>query len=285
MIQDLLAAKLREYDPSDVLEQENVLQEVMQHFILGSLSRTGLFTKAVFHGGSCLRIFHRTRRFSEDLDFMLKAPDEQFQWASVLATVLEDHALEGIHFEVTDRSSQETAVRKAFLKTDSIGTTLDVDLPFNRHVRKKLRIKLEVDTRPPAGSTFETRYLTFPATAAITTQTLASGFATKLHALLCRSYTKGRDWYDFIWYVGKRVIPSLPLFECAIAQQGPWAGTNQTVTEAWLVAAVRSRISTTDWETAARDVRRFLPAEEQNGLALWGKELFLQQVDQLEACF
>jgi len=43
----------------------------------------------------------------------------------------------------------------------------------------------------------------------------------KLAALLARRYTKGRDWYDFVWYINKKIHPDLALLRNALEQQGP----------------------------------------------------------------
>lgn len=281
MIERTLRERIDDYGPANSIEQENVLQELIQHFVLAALARARFFSRAAFHGGTCLRILYGTTRYSEDLDFMLKEPDAGFRWTPYLENVLRDCGAEGIHFEVQDRSKADPAVRKVFLKTDSVGQTMTVGLPFERRSGKKIRIKLEIDTNPPAGSILETQYITFPVTAAITTHTLESSFACKFHALLCREYTKGRDWYDLLWYVSKKVVPELPLLGNALDQQGPWAGKNVPVTTDWLVKAMRCRIEEIDWEAARVDVSRFVPAREQEGIALWGPDLFLNRLELL----
>jgi predicted nucleotidyltransferase component of viral defense system len=281
MIGEMLSERIRDYAPANTIEQENVLQELMQHFVLASLSRAGFFSFGGFHGGTCLRILFGTRRFSEDLDFLLKNPDPDFRWKPYLDRIRSDLQAEDIHFDVQDKTTAARAVQKAFLKTNSIGQILSLDLPFSRHQTRKIRIKLEVDTRPPLGSLFETRYITFPVTAAITVQTLESGFATKSHALLCREYTKGRDWYDLLWYISKKIIPDLELLGNALAQQGPWAGKKMHVTADWYVEALRERIREIDWEAARSDVARFIPSSEQDGISLWKPDLFLYHLDRL----
>ncbi|MBN2553073.1 MAG: nucleotidyl transferase AbiEii/AbiGii toxin family protein [Spirochaetales bacterium] len=80
-----------------------------------------MFSEAVFHGGTCLRIIYGTNRFSEDLDFLLKQPDPGFRWDAYLHGIKEDSAREGIDFEIQDRSKSEGAVKKTFLKNDSLG--------------------------------------------------------------------------------------------------------------------------------------------------------------------
>ena len=282
MLDRVLIARLHDYAPANPIEQENVLQELMQHYVLSSLSRAGLFSEAMFHGGTCLRIVCGMNRFSEDLDFLLKRPNPNFRWHGYLESVRKDCAQEGIPFEVQDKSHAGTAVQKAFLKTESIGKILALDLPFERYQARKIRIKLEIDTNPPAGSTFTTNYITFPVTAPLTTQSLESGFALKLHALLCRSYVKGRDWYDFVWYVARKTRPDLDLLCHAMQQQGPWAGQKITVTMRWVQDHMEAAIGRIDWAATRADVQRFLPLREQEGLRAWSADFFLHHLARMD---
>ena len=130
--------------------------------MLASLARAGLFADAIFHGGTCLRIVNQISRFSENLDFLLKRPDPTFRWQGYLEAVQKDCVQEGIAFEVQNKSEAASAVRKAFLTTDSIGKLLTLELPFERYLAFKLRINLEIDTNPPAGSAFTTAISPFP---------------------------------------------------------------------------------------------------------------------------
>lgn len=258
-----------------------MLKETMQHYILASLSKHGLFSEAIFHGGTCLRIVNGIARFSEDLDFLLKTPDANFKWQKYLDHVQKDCKQEGIEFESVDRDSCKTAVRKAFLKTDSAGSLLTFRLPFGRHQKRKIRIKLEVDTNPPSGSSYETAYLMFPRPEPLTVQTLHSGFALKLHALLCRTYVKGRDWYDFLWYVARSIRPDVKLLENALFQQGPWAETSVHVTASWLSARLSEKIDSIDWNLARSDVQRFIFLSEQDALRNWENAMFKYHVKRL----
>ena len=283
MLSDVLQARIREYAPANAIEQENMLAELMQHYVLASLSRSGLFSTAMFHGGTCLRICHGMNRFSEDLDFLLKQADREFAWEPHLRRIAADSADEGLRIEIQDKNRAVGAVRKAFVKTDSIGSMVTLELPFERVSSRKIRIKLEIDVNPPPGSSFETSYLSFPTTAPITTQTLSSGFGTKTHALLCRRYVKGRDWYDFLWYAARRTIPDLALLGNALFQQGPWQGERFEVSSEWLLRVMRRKIESIDWKLARDDVRRFLPLSEQRGLDSWSADLFLHQVERMAA--
>jgi len=277
----LLSSRIREYGPANAIEQENVLREVIQQLVLASLSRAGFFKTGAFHGGTCLRILHGMSRFSEVLDFLLKTPDAEFSWDPYVQRVLDDARADGLDFVADQKSGAGVTVRKALLRLDAPGDDLIRELPFSRDPRKKIRIKLEADTNPPHGSRWISQYITYPMTAAITTQDLPSAFATKSHALLCRGYTKGRDWYDFIWFVSKRVLPRFDLLQNAIRQQGPWAGQNIKVGADWYVEAMKNRIDEIDWTAARQDVSRFIPDREQESLELWDSRLFEYHVNRL----
>lgn len=280
MTDRIFEEKIKEYSITSAIDQENVLQELVQQHVLASLSRAGFFSKAeaVFHGGTCLRIVYGMNRFSEDLDFFLKQPDPDFSWTIYLDHILKDGAGEGLHFTAIDKTKEETTVKKAFLRTDSIGKVLLPDLPFERDARKIIKVKLEIDINPPMGSRFETRYITFPVIAAMTTQSLESGFAMKLSALLGRVYTKGRDWYDFIWYISKKIVPDLGLLQNSLDQQGPWAGRKLRIDPDWLEMSLKKRITEVDWDIARQDVQRFLPLREQETLRLWERKFFLHHL-------
>jgi predicted nucleotidyltransferase component of viral defense system len=276
----LLEEKIKDYAVASVLDQENVLQELVQQYVLASLARAGFFSgeMAVFHGGTCLRIAYGMNRFSEDLDFFLKRPDPEFAWRRYLDSILRDAAGEGFRFSGSDESRKKGAVKKAVIRAESVGRVPPLDLPFERDVRKLIKVKLEVDTNPPAGSSYEIRYLFFPLTAALTIQTLESGFGMKLGALLTRSYVKGRDWYDFIWYINKKTVPRLELLRNALEQQGPWAGGKLSVDPEWVVSRMKAKIVGLDWKIVRRDVQRFLPFRERETLKLWDRDFFLHHL-------
>lgn len=281
MIKRVLEEKIKDYAISNVIDQENVLQELVQQYILASLSRAKFFSEGIFHGGTCLRILFGMNRFSEGLDFFLKKANQNFSWDKYLERISRDGEVEGIRFDVQDRSRSDRAVKKAFLSTASIGKDLILELPFERDQRKKIKVKLEIDTNPPMGSRYETHYLTFPLTAAITTQTLESSFAMKISALLGRGYAKGRDWYDFIWYISKKILPDFVLLQNALQQNGPWAGQKIRVEATWILDKLKTRINEISWEPVQKEIQRFVPLSEQEALKLWRQDFFLFHLNAL----
>ena len=187
----------------------------------------------------------------------------------------------GYRAEITDRSSADSAVRKAFIKDDSLGKVLQFSFTARGSSPKKVKVKIEVDVNPPGRSGADLRYLDFPFLASVAVQDLPSLFAGKLHALLCREYIKGRDWYDFLWYTARGVVPNYQHLSLALSQTGPWQGQEIEVDAAWIAHALTSAITRIDWKNTAADVRRFVPTSEHPSLELWSTEIFLGQVHKI----
>ena len=277
----MIQERLLSYQSKTVLEQENALKEIAQEIALMALSRAGFFRVAAFQGGTCLRILYGLERFSEDLDFVLEEPDKNFEWEKYINNMREEFSAYGFILEVKDRKKLENAVKVAFLKADSEGGIMILkDMRTNR---PKLKIKLEIDTNPPIGSEYELKYLDFPLAYSIKTQNLPSLFAGKCHALLCRDYTKGRDWYDFVWYISRQTQINFMLFNHAIGQAGQWAGQNITVTPEWFLNELKTKIIKMDWNIVKQDVARFLRQRELETLELWSTDFFLSRLDKLRS--
>lgn len=279
---ELLQNRLASYRLVDAVAEEQALKEILQELILYALWRTDFFDLAAFQGGTSLRILYGLPRFSEDMDFILLAPDESFEWRSVVPGI-EAVLLEfGVSVELIDRSEAQGAIRRATLKDDSLAGLLDLGFK-DGSPRRKLRVKLELDTRPPAGSNWARHFCDFPTDFMAISQDLPSNFALKLHALLCRPYLKGRDWFDFLWYVRRRVLPNLEHLGNALEQHGPWAGQRIQPDSHWLKQAMAHKIESIDWARAASDVEPFVNEQDRHGLKLWGRELFLDRLDKLQS--
>jgi predicted nucleotidyltransferase component of viral defense system len=273
--------RLNSYGSASAVEEEQALREITQEIVLAALGRTDFFDKAAFQGGTCLRIFHGVNRFSEDLDFALKKPDKTFELRGYFKTVAEDLGAFGYRIELDDRSAADEVVKKAFFKDDSIGRLLKLDYRPKTGPLRKIRIKFEVDSNPPSGAGYEVRVMDFPFPAAVSLFNLRSLFAGKMHALLCREYEKGRDWYDFLWYAGKSVRPNFDLLAAALDQTGPWAGKKPVVHGEWCHGAMSEKIKSMDFSRLREDVRRFLKPVEWASLKLWSREFFLGRAAKL----
>jgi hypothetical protein len=279
---EMLQKKIRDYGAQNGVEEENAIKEMLQEIALYALWRTDFFDVALFQGGTSLRILHGLPRFSEDLDFLLRAPDAGFQWARYLAGLVDIFSQFGLKLDAQPKDKMDRAIREAILKDDSIANQLNLSFPGTGKART-IRIKLEIDTNPPAGSTEETSFLDFPADYEVRHQDLASNFALKIHALLCRPYLKGRDWFDFSWYAAQGTQPNLPLLGAALRQAGPWTGEAIDVDTAWVTDALKAKIGSVDWTAAASDVSRFLRQVEAKSLSLWSERFFFAKLDQVVA--
>ena len=277
---ELIQERLASYNAANQLEEEYAAKEILQDIALYGLWRAGFFDSAAFQGGTCLRIVHGMSRFSEDLDFILKQPDPDFSWPVYLQGMVQCFEEFGLQSEILDKSRMDQRIKKAQIKDNSICHQLNLSF-FRENPAKKQTIKLEIDVDPPENSGFAYRYLDFPLDFEVCHQDLNSNFSLKIHALLCRPYVKGRDWYDFNWYVKQRVKPNLAHLQAALLQWGPWAGQEIQIDLKWLKQKLTEKIGRIDWQDAAMDVERFLRLQEQHSLKLWSVAFFLHKVEQL----
>ena len=277
---DLIQKRLADHNPSGPLDEENALKEIVQEIILFALWRAAFFEVAAFQGGTSLRILYGMSRFSEDIDFILREPNPEFQWRPHLENIAETCEEFGIAPQVLDKQRMDSNVKAALIKDTSVANQLDLRF-YDQKPGKKLTIKLEIDTNPPTGSDFEYTYLSFPVDYEVRHQNLSSNFALKMHALLCRPYLKGRDWYDFNWYIAQGITPKIELLKNALLQYGPWQGQDVNVDRAWLVNALRDKMTSIDWQEAAADVERFLKPIEQKSLKLWSERFYLHKLERL----
>jgi len=277
---DLIQKRLAQYKAVGSVEEENALKEIIQEIMLFALWQADFFELAAFQGGTSLRILHKLPRFSEDMDFILLEPDTAFSWQPFLERLADTCKEFGIEPEVLNKARMDQRVKKAVIKDTSIANQLNLSFMDDLNGRK-LKIKLEIDCNPPLGSGFEYAFLDFPVDFEVCHQDVESNFSLKTHALLCRPYLKGRDWYDFSWYIAQGVTPNLLLLQNALIQYGPWQGQVLEIDEEWLVNALEEKISSIDWKEAVSDVERFLKPVEHKSLSLWSERFFMSKLKNL----
>lgn len=277
---DLIQKRLASYKVSGPIEEENALKEILQEILLFSLWQADFFEVAAFQGGTSLRILHGMPRFSEDIDFVLFEPDPAFSWKPYLESLIKTCKEFGIAPEALDKNHMDRNVKAALIKDSSIASQLNLSFMDNQSGHM-LKIKLEIDCNPPAGSGFKYTYLDFPVDFEVCHQDMSSNFSLKTHALLCRRYLKGRDWYDFNWYIAQGVTPNLLLLQNALIQYGPWQGQALKVDHEWLAKALGDKIASINWQDAAADVERFLKPVEQKSLSLWSEKFYMSKLNKL----
>jgi hypothetical protein len=238
----------------------NLMREYLQSTVLATMQAARSLRPLAFHGGTCLRFVYRIARFSEDLDFALERPADGFRFADMIAGVVHDLTAQG--YVVRATVNDESVVRKAFI--GFVGAEYEAGL--SPHADKVFRIKIEVDTRPPAGAVLETTGLiSFEHRLRLQHHDLPSLFAGKLAAVLQRQYTKGRDMYDLLWYLEdvRRPTPNVEMLGNALRQTDPGAGPIDD--GAW-PAMVLARLADVEWAAARADVEHFLerPSEVES---------------------
>lgn len=278
----IIQERLRSYNSPSKQEELNALKEIYQEIALAGLARSDFFKLAAFQGGTALRIVHQLKRFSEDLDFVLLKPSESFQWQSYLKAIELEFNSFGVNLEIKERADAKGVIKTAFLKEDSFARILELTYDRLPSDEQKITIKLEIDTLPPAGSNFENAFLIYPYPFSILIQDFPSLFASKCHALLCRKYEKGRDWFDFLWYLSRRTPVNYLLLKNALYQAGPYKEQKIPYDKKWLYEELEKKIDALDWKIAKRDVENFLRPEERKFVESWSKELFQKQIEKIE---
>ena len=261
---------LSRYDLSTKQQKQNAIFEVNQQIILAGLYAGSFFDVAAFYGGTCLRIFHGLQRFSEDMDFSLLAHNQEFDFSKYFQPIIDTFALVGREVEIKKKDKQTFGkVESAFLKDNT-----DVyDITFQ--TEKSIKIKIEVDTYPPLNFTTEQRLLIQPHSFMTRCFTLPDLFAGKMHALVYRGWKnriKGRDWYDFEWYVRNNVALN---FAHLAERCKQFNGEDITVNS--FKNQLKERLSTSDINQVKADVLPFVHNPRE--LDIWSNDYFLQIAD------
>jgi len=254
--------------------EENALHEAMQQIALAGLSRGGFFEKAAFYGGTCLHLLHGMPRYSEDMDFSLLEPNLGFRFEDYFPPVVEEFKMAGKDVEIKMKhKGQPSAIESAFLKESS-----DVfDIGFT--TEKRIKVKIEVDIDPPPKFSTEMLTSSSPRTFWARAYTLPDLFAGKVSAALFRKWqhrVKGRDWYDVVWYICKRVPLDLTHLVERAKESAP--GVDVSTPEK-VIAAFDAKINAVDFQNAAADVLPYL--EDTSELDIWSPDFFHQMIRKL----
>lgn len=275
-----IESMLAKYNCKNIVDYRNALNEIIQEAALCGLARGGFFEKAAFYGGTALRIFYGLDRFSEDMDFSLKSPDSEFDLTTYFSALKNE--LEATGFDITIEAKSKnhwTRVQSAFMKSNTLQHLLKVTplvppipgVPSN----ETLKIKFEVDTNPPAGASYQNKYALLPSPYAARLYDEPSLFAGKLHAVLCRAWqnrVKGRDFYDYVWYLSRGIKVNLNHLQKRLEQSGHWNATNRGLTIAKLKQMLCERFEHIDFSDAKKDVSKFIG--DKHKLDLWSPEFF-----------
>ncbi len=284
---NVVEAMLDRYHPNNNEERENAIKEIIQEIALAGLSRGGFFEKAAFYGGTCLRIFYGLNRFSEDLDFALIKKDPSFKLDDYFPALQKEFLSYGLDINIEAKNKEkETEVQSAFLKGNTLMLMMSF-FPKSEDAKKvisnqKIKIKFEIDIDNPVGGITEYKYQMLPSPYEIQVFDEATLFAGKIHAVLCRSYkyhVKGRDLYDYLYYLSKDSKFNLLYLENKLKNTGK-IDENVHLSLGIVKDMLKDRFNNLDYESAKKDVSNFI--EDKESLRLWKKEFFLATLDRLK---
>lgn len=267
MENDIYNEMLSGYDLTTDQQKRNAIFEVNQQVILAGLYNGGFFDKAAFYGGTCLRIFHGLQRFSEDMDFSLLACENDFDFTEFFQPIIDEFSLVGRSVEIKRKEKKNFgSVESAFLKDN----TEVYDVSFQ--TEKSIKIKIEVDTQPPMKFSTEQKLVLLPESFMVRCFVLPDLFAGKMHALVYRSWknrVKGRDWYDFEWYVRHNIPLNFNHLKERILQFNGENASKESFLE-----NLRDRLASADINQVKSDVAPFVKNPKE--LNIWSNDYFLQ---------
>ena len=250
----------------------NAEQEVCQKITLAGLRRGGFFEHAAFYGGTCLRLFHGLPRWSEDMDFSLTEKRNDIHLENYFDAIREEFKLAGFDVTITKKDKKAFGrVESAFLKKN----TEAYDIKFQ--TSKTVKVKIELDTDPPLMFATVQKLLLQPYSFMTRCFALPDLFAGKMHALVYRAWqrrVKGRDWFDFEWYVRNQIPLDFKHLQARIKEF-----SGEDVCLETFLNLLRERLSTTNIDNVKQDVLPFIDSARHEELAIWSNEYFLQLVD------
>jgi predicted nucleotidyltransferase component of viral defense system len=268
-MKDYLANLVRQTNTP--IQGRNLAREYLQARILASLQRSGAMIPLAFHGGTALLFLYSHGRFSEALDFALEGNRQNYDLRGYLQGIRSELTLEGYQVEL--KVNDQKTVQSAFVRFPGLLFWLGLSSQRN----EVLAVKIEIDTHPPQGAGMSTTIVRRFVLLQLHHHDKSSLLAGKIHAVLQRPYTKGRDIYDLLWYLSDPTWPqpNLVLLNNALAQKH-WAGGRLTE-ETWK-EQVRAHLRNLNWNDIVDDVRPFVePGFDLNLLTLDNLERVLRR--------
>ncbi len=273
---------LDRYKCSSLQEHEQAFREILQEIALVGLWRGKFFEHAAFYGGTALRIFYGLDRFSEDLDFTLFTPNSKWSWEPFGEVIKQELISFGFDVSFVEKEKKhQTAIKSAFLKTPTVQKLLKIGVHSSRlkgiHPETLIRIKIEIDTDPIVVFDCEQKFLSQPLAVSIKCINEESLFAGKIHAAFFRAWkgrVKGRDWYDMVWFIRKKIPLNLRVFATL-------SGHKEVLDRKTFLQIANERIEKLDINSAIEDICYFVRDQEVIRRT-WSKEFFQRWINQIE---
>ena len=271
---------ITKYEIKNINDEINALKEIIQEIILAGLSRGGFFNEAAFYGGTALRIFYNLDRFSEDLDFALIVPNKNFDLNKYFNYIERELKAYGLNLEINYKEKKiDSNITSAFVK----GDTLELILKFfpneenhaYNHILKNIKIKFDVDINPPSGASYEDKYKLLPSPHQVKLYDKESLFAGKIHAILCRNWskrTKGRDLYDYVFFIANNISINIELIKNKLIASN-YIDIDSKFDIEVLKELLIKKFKEIDYKEAKEDIMPFV--KNVDSLDVWNKDFFI----------
>ncbi|MFH0763664.1 MAG: nucleotidyl transferase AbiEii/AbiGii toxin family protein [Candidatus Omnitrophota bacterium] len=229
----------------------NMMREYLQAYILRIMYDNGVFRSTAFLGGTALRFLYDLPRFSEDMDFSIVEKGGKHDFPAIVKKIKDEFA--SMDYNIFVSSNDKNTVRYAFFKFEG----LMYEAGISSLKTQKFSVKIEIDANPPEGAVSKSIVVNKYFPIGFLSYDIPSLFSCKLHAILCRKYTKGRDLFDLGWYLSKwkGLSPNLTLLKNALTQTGWKDGfPDENNWRDYVYEAVKK----VQWEKVRSDIRNFL---------------------------
>lgn len=282
---DAVLNMLKRYKCVSQQDYKNALKEIIQEIALLGLWRSKFFEKGAFYGGTALRILFGLERFSEDLDFSLLATEPNFDLSTYQRAIRVELESFGFNVSIEQKvKTQESAILSAFLKANTFEHLIKISAPGLKksHFDEVIKVKLEIDTDPPLQFHTTTHYLLLPIPFSVKVFSEPDLFAGKVHALLCRNWknrVKGRDWYDFVWFISRQTPVHLKHLEERLRQSKHYI-EDYPLTEQKVKESLHTKIDSLNIQQAKQDMLPFLRDDSQ--INIWSPEFFHHLVNNIK---
>jgi len=184
--------------------------------------------------------------------------------------------------EIKEKTS-DSYVQSAFVKGNTREQILyfynDESLAQSIAKSEVIKIKFEVDTNPPPFASYEHKFRLQPIPYQVRIYDMPSLFAGKIHAVLCRGWknrTKGRDLYDYVFYLTKRTPVNLKHLNARLIDSG---FTEKELTAEEVCQCLKEKFSTINYSEAKQDVLPFI--KNSVSVDIWSSEFFMSITEDL----
>ncbi len=193
------------YPPELQYRERFILREYLQHRVLYWLYQNEIGRRLVFLGGTCLRIIHGNRRFSEDLNFDIVGLDwEQFEGlSSVLKNGLEQEGY-SVYIESRSKGAYHLVLRFPGLLFQN---------GLSGQVEERILLQIDAEAQGYAYSPEWYRIERFDVSVNVACCPPSLLLAQKCYAVLNRKRNKGRDFYDIVFLLSRGVSPDWDFLE------------------------------------------------------------------------